>query len=122
MSQKIRKMCCGQCDYGLMMVNDDQNIVSLKYKDLYFWFRHGLLILVCRGCSARNMIVEKEYEVLYPEVVRSEEARAGTVRAVVKEWVRREDYKKDNATNWPKGDGQKANLEPVINDKTLEEA
>lgn len=85
--QPIQKACCGRCGY--FMALKDSKEISVRVKDLYFYFYGGLLTLICRGCGAPNYIVDVDYEVSHPEIVQRVGARSNMIKARFEDWMSR---------------------------------
>lgn len=88
----MKKVCCGSCGYGLMISDEEKSILSMRYKDLYFWISGGMIEMICKGCGTQNLIVDSEYETLHADLVAAKKTKPGVVSAVMRDWVSREDY------------------------------
>lgn len=94
--KKLEKALCGRCSYILAMRGNSE--VSVKSGELYFYFYSGMLIVICRGCAASNLILEEEYEIQNAEKVKALLSRANVIRAEYGPWKSRKE-KENERTN-----------------------
>lgn len=51
---------CKACDFPLGQIDEQGEILRIKYKDLYLWITGGSVTMVCRRCGTLNQLTQKD--------------------------------------------------------------
>jgi len=85
-------VCCGHCGYFLAMTDKKEVSVQYKYKELYVYFFGGAAIIICKGCSKQNYMIDDAWERNNPEQALKIKTGLNSVQAMFRKWMNRKLY------------------------------